>query len=293
MVSLWPGGRAARPLRVDRASPEYRKAFEAYLRHGTPIDLAAALEAKAKAKTKTKAKRGRQDQTTTHYIWRTQDDNKVRASHAANDGKIFAWDDPPATGHPGEDYGCRCWAEPYAPDTREFFNIEMQNVSDEGCPWTSEDFIHHYFHGEGRAVTVRETGHLRKVVAEFRRQAGDVPTKLPGQIADEARIEPGQSFDDTFRNTYRMTDVVFSIGHTTVEGKFSGQSKLRHVQLELRRTISFELKDEFRDPLDLGTVGSPYTEIPYGTPYPITDRWMGMFSAKVLIDGSKTRFKRE
>lgn len=100
MVSLLPGRRAARPMRVDRASPEYRKAFEAYLRYGTPIDLSAGLEAKAK--------RGTQDQTTTHYIWRTQGDDKVRASHAANDGKIFAWDNPPPTGHPGEDYGCRC-----------------------------------------------------------------------------------------------------------------------------------------------------------------------------------------
>jgi len=50
---------------------------------------------------------------TTHYIWRTRGDNKVRASHAANNGKIFAWDNPPPTGHPGEDYGCRCTAEPY------------------------------------------------------------------------------------------------------------------------------------------------------------------------------------
>ena len=43
-------------------------------------------------------------------------DGKVRPSHAANDGRVFAWDDPPPTGHPGEDYGCR-WAEPYVPDT--------------------------------------------------------------------------------------------------------------------------------------------------------------------------------
>ncbi len=46
------------------------------------------------------------------YIWRSQDDKKVRASHAVNDDKIFEWDNPPPTGHPGDDYGCRCWAEP-------------------------------------------------------------------------------------------------------------------------------------------------------------------------------------
>ncbi len=51
----------------------------------------------------------------THYIWRTVGDDKVRPSHAANDGKVFAWSNPPPTGHPGDDYNCRCQAEPYYP----------------------------------------------------------------------------------------------------------------------------------------------------------------------------------
>ena len=54
-----------------------------------------------------------QTHPTTHYIWRTRGDGKVRASHAVNNGRIFSWDNPPETGHPGEDYGCRCTAEPY------------------------------------------------------------------------------------------------------------------------------------------------------------------------------------
>lgn len=47
------------------------------------------------------------------YIWRTELDERVRDTHARNEGKKFSWDDPPdETGHPGEDYNCRCWAEP-------------------------------------------------------------------------------------------------------------------------------------------------------------------------------------
>ncbi len=46
------------------------------------------------------------------YIWRTAGDDRVRETHAANDGKTFSWDNPPRTGHPGEDYQCRCFAEP-------------------------------------------------------------------------------------------------------------------------------------------------------------------------------------
>ncbi len=50
---------------------------------------------------------------TTHYIWVTMGDDKVRPEHAANAGLIFAWDDPPPTGNPGDDQGCRCIAVPY------------------------------------------------------------------------------------------------------------------------------------------------------------------------------------
>ncbi len=39
-------------------------------------------------------------------------DAKVRAGHAANDGKTFEWRKAPASGHPGDDFGCRCRAEP-------------------------------------------------------------------------------------------------------------------------------------------------------------------------------------
>jgi hypothetical protein len=50
-------------------------------------------------------------QTGRLYIWHTQEDDKVRPEHAANDGQTFDWENPPPTGNPGDDYGCRCWAE--------------------------------------------------------------------------------------------------------------------------------------------------------------------------------------
>lgn len=36
------------------------------------------------------------------YIWRSQDDSRVREAHAENDDRVFAWANPPAGGHPGE-----------------------------------------------------------------------------------------------------------------------------------------------------------------------------------------------
>ncbi|HED4470628.1 TPA: minor capsid protein [Pasteurella multocida] len=42
------------------------------------------------------------------YRWSTSGDERVRDSHAENDGKIFSYDDPPSTGHPSHDFNCRC-----------------------------------------------------------------------------------------------------------------------------------------------------------------------------------------
>ncbi len=67
-----------------------------------------------------KARAESETTSTTRYIWRTQGDGKVRASHLATDGKVFSWDDPPPTGYPGEDFGCRSRAEAYFPEVSDF-----------------------------------------------------------------------------------------------------------------------------------------------------------------------------
>ncbi len=47
------------------------------------------------------------------YIWQTVQDERVRPTHHANNGKKFRWDTPPpVTGHPGNDVNCRCIARP-------------------------------------------------------------------------------------------------------------------------------------------------------------------------------------
>ncbi|MEI4197429.1 phage minor head protein [Roseovarius sp. E0-M6] len=65
------------------------------------------------------------------YIWRSQDDAKVRDSHAEYDDQVFRWDDPPAGGHPGEAHNCRCYAEPIAPAPQ--INVILAG-SDGGVP---------------------------------------------------------------------------------------------------------------------------------------------------------------
>lgn len=81
-------------MRID--SPIYQKAFQRYLRTGLSIEV------QLKAAT----------QESSHYIWTTVGDDKVRPEHAAREGQVFAWDDP-AISPPGTEHECRCTAVPY------------------------------------------------------------------------------------------------------------------------------------------------------------------------------------
>lgn len=76
------------------------------------------------------------------YCWATSGDDRVRACHAALNGKTIRWDSPPEmwyvtkrgivhtgrTCHPGEDYNCRCTAVPVF--ERDFINLPVRNVDD-------------------------------------------------------------------------------------------------------------------------------------------------------------------
>lgn len=59
------------------------------------------------------------------YVWRTSQDERVRESHKKLSGKIISWDKPPSVGHPGEDYQCRCVAEPYFSSTSVLKNTNL------------------------------------------------------------------------------------------------------------------------------------------------------------------------
>ncbi len=278
----------------------YRKAFQAYLRKGTPIGWSI-----------------KQERPTTHYIWRTRDDEKVRPSHAANDGQIYAWDNPPPTGHPGEDYGCRCTAEPYNPEIVEHVSISLQGVTDSGTAWGSRDFIRHYYRGRGRAVTVRETGHLGRIASRYMEIAGD---RIKQQIAARARQNLNGTFDYDFVNTYDLTGTVFSIGNTTIGGTFAGNTSERLGTIEISGILEFYLNDEFADPLDIGVevidpsetvfenlirplddylrgrTGLPPTGpqrlgIHVGEPYAITDTWSGRLDGLIFFDPRRSAFR--
>ena len=61
--------------------------------------------------------------------------------------------------------------------------ITLQGVSGGGAAWSSRDFVRHYYHGNCRGVTVRDTGHLSAIVNRY---MAEVETRLKDQIASEA-----------------------------------------------------------------------------------------------------------
>lgn len=49
----------------------------------------------------------------THFAWSSSNDSRVRASHRAREGRIYAWSDPPDGEIPGKPIRCRCVAVPH------------------------------------------------------------------------------------------------------------------------------------------------------------------------------------
>jgi len=78
--------------------------------------------------------RRQQDLGIERYIWRSQDDAKVRDSHAEYDDRVFRWDEPPAGGHPGQAHNCRCVAEPVAPGARNDVDLVDYVPTGDGYP---------------------------------------------------------------------------------------------------------------------------------------------------------------
>lgn len=75
------------------------------------------------------------------YVWRTAGDDKVRPSHAELEGRVRDFSDSP---DPGEEFNCRCWAEPVSdsdiekeelpPSKKEQPTIPGTNIPDRGIP---------------------------------------------------------------------------------------------------------------------------------------------------------------
>lgn len=270
----------------------YRNAFDLYLRRGTPIELSL--------------KTALQEHPTTHYIWRTRGDNKVRALHAANNGRIFSWDSPLSTGHPGEDYNCRCTAEPYVRGESEFaYQALTSTVNDSTSKWKIRDFVEHAFK-DPRAVTLSEIGHLQDIINHYAYHLGatGIFDRVNRQIIDNARRSGSGYFTYPFSNHYSFRAVAFPYGESTVKGEFRGYVVRKGSLMRIDGAVEYLFEDEYTDPVDVrqyllaGTSDPAATReiVRYitdggGAVYAITDQWQTAFHAEAKLDESESRYQ--
>ena len=248
----------------------YRRAFIEYIRHGTPIER---LSTKAEA--------------ADSYVWHTVQDDKVRLSHRVNDGRIFRWNDPPTTGHPGDGFNCRCTAVQFTPGETEFAFHQIEGLGTTApYRWGDTDFVAHYYYGGGQTVTLAEIGHLPEIVEQYSYLDAGIGAlrRLSNQIANEARSVIDGPFDLPFGNAYEFGDVEFSHGGGTVSGFFDGHTSLHGRILRLVGRSQFHFTDRFEDPVGLGIELG-------GTPYAIEGRWAATFQAEVFLDPSQSAYK--
>ncbi|MFZ4125704.1 MAG: phage minor head protein [Rickettsiales bacterium] len=268
-------------------TPAYQKAFVRYLRNGTPISLSL--------------KAGLDNQSSRYYIWRTEGDEKVRASHAINNGLIFSRENPPSTGHPGEDYNCRCWAEPVG-GIIYTDQLLITPINDNSRKWLTADFILHYVSRSGRTVTLSETGHLGGVIEHYATRAiardgtAGVYNAVGKQILDQGKEVSSGSFEYSFEGSYDFQEqITFSLGNSTVKGTFQGDVREERNFLVVSGFVTYNFEDMFIDPTSgverlmeaegisraeaEARVGSSGEYI--GTPYAITDQWQTKFNGTV------------
>jgi hypothetical protein len=191
---------------------------------------------------------------TPYYIWRTRSDGRVRASHAANNGKIFAWDNPPPTGNPGEEWGCRCWGEPYydyESSTQSWLLVEaaLEKLLSGSQKWDNFLMSAHYYVGKGRSVTIDEIGHEYAIRNHYEKYYF---SRFIAQIRDKAGMAPDGVFSDDFTAVYSFYNVLFSYRQSTVHGVFTGT--ITSTSDNLRRVegvVSIQFYDRFTDPLSI------------------------------------------
>ncbi|WP_372605018.1 hypothetical protein [Actibacterium sp.] len=113
-----------------------------------------------------------------------------------------------------------------------------------------------------------------------------------------------------------MTGIVFSIGDTTIGGRFAGTCSAEFGILMVSGQVEFYLEDAFADPADIGVEGFDLGETIYenihrplndylrgrrngrlrlgihtGEPYSITDQWGARFRGRFYADAALSEFR--
>jgi SPP1 gp7 family putative phage head morphogenesis protein len=113
-----------------------------------------------------------QDIGVTHYVWRTSKDERVRPTHAKQEGKRYSWtkSPKPATGPPGEDIQCRCSSEPDLSTVLKGLDRPAKDMGTGAQFGTSEKAQIKIHQNLGPIRKERRSKSLKKKLAELKRK---------------------------------------------------------------------------------------------------------------------------
>lgn len=129
-----------RRIGLRSETPFSRLAFDMLTEKGraAPLQALRATALQVSARQAAHAVQQRQREIgITHYVWITGDDAEACPACALNNGRIFAWDEPPPGGHPGmrtccAEGHCRCVAQALFSDEEHHLPEDDRAPSDEG-----------------------------------------------------------------------------------------------------------------------------------------------------------------
>ena len=182
------------------------------------------------------------------YIWRTVGDDKVRGAHAALNGTIRDLADSP---DPGEEFNCRCWAEPVNCDKEFITQNVTSEINDDKDQWTWADYLAYFYVGGGQSITLPLMGWLGPIIEESKTQ---VFIPVQEQVVALARqIEQGELYYTT-ENTYKFEGVSYPIGDATVSSETIGTVSINGKCLIIDAEVTYTFFDDFTDPADIREV---------------------------------------
>lgn len=137
------------------------------------------------------------------YIWRTVGDDKVRDAHAQYNGTVRDFSDSP---DPGEDYNCRCWAEP---------------VSDAINPVYPELIL----------IPALKLGRIFKIVSEFFKRSDKKDFTDHGSLRSGQRKASQKQIQEAIRTAKETGNVTTKTGkYGTPQNVYRGSNGLTVVE---------------------------------------------------------------
>ncbi len=158
------------------------------------------------------------------YIWRIVEDGKARAEHAKLNGTVRSFADAP---DPGDDFNCRCWAEPVPRTTANIYDPPIEPVYPE--------LVFLPFYRLGRKAIAIATQVLRSVKSTRRSIKNEKITEHGKFRLDQRKISQLE-ISEAIRSAKETGRIVTKTGkYGTPQNVYTGSNGITVIEETTRR----------------------------------------------------------